>query len=95
MELIPVPDKLGRPVEVGELLLDGTGRVYLVEETENSFRRQGIMRVKVAHLARGKVVAAEAHQYIIPQFTVFTDGSVLYEDDLKARKKVYDEARVA
>ena len=90
-------DALKNPIHEGDLLLDGSGRIYMVSSTENSFIRQQIVRVCKANMVRGQWRPVDEHNYVLGQFTVIVPGEgipitpadrrSLYESIVKQRVK--------
>lgn len=63
-------DALNKPIHCGDLVLDDAGRVYFVDDTENSFLRQGFLRVHEARMRRKQLVSSDAHTYVMAAATV-------------------------
>lgn len=68
MQAVLLTDVLNQAIHAGDLVLNDSGRIYFVDDTENSFIRQGFLRVREARLSRGYWVAADAHQYAMGSY---------------------------
>jgi hypothetical protein len=83
-------DALNRPIHEGDLVLTDAGRIYFVEFTENSFLRQGFLRVKEARKSRTQILPAEQHAYVEGQFSLVVQPEKV-ELDPRDRRDYYRE----
>lgn len=84
-------DALDRPIHEGDLILTDAGRIYFVDFTENSFIRQGFLRVREARKSRTHILASEQHAYAQAQFCVIVSPSEV-ELELRGRRDFFWKA---
>lgn len=89
MDLIQLADALGKTVQEGDLLLSESGRVYVVVPTENSFRRQTILRVRRAKEGGRSLSFESSHTYLQPQFTATVTEGDVSALTLRERRQLY------
>lgn len=75
-------DVFGEAVRPGDFLLDERGYGLLVIETESSFIRQSIQRIRRVTVSSRGMRVAENHRYVQPQFCLR-----VREDEIKSREE--------
>lgn len=70
METVLLVDTLDSAIHPGDYLIDESGKVYLVVLTENSFIRQGFLRVYQVNLRRGFYCPVDNHTYVRAEYSV-------------------------
>lgn len=85
METAYLPDALDQEILPGDYLIDDSGKAYIVDRTENSFIRQGFLRVRELRLVRGDFVSGDSHTYCQAQFAIRLDKTKVPVDKLERR----------
>jgi hypothetical protein len=68
MQTVLLTDVLDKAIHAGDLVIEDSGHLYLVDDTENSFLRQGYLRVRLARITRSGVTSDVSHTYTQANF---------------------------